>query len=223
MARYNSDGVVVIGLGRFGQALALQLVESGTEVLGIDIDEHLVQKMAGLLTHTVAADATDEEALRQLGVGEFSRAVVGIGHHLEASILTNSLLKLLDVQDVWAKAISEPHERILRQIGCDHVVRPEYDTGRRVAHLVAGRMLDYIEFEDGYAIVKMKPPACMINKTLADAAIRATYGVTVVGVKRARKDFDHAVPSTVVREGDTVIVSGDRRKVEMFAEMNLPA
>jgi trk/ktr system potassium uptake protein len=103
------------------------------------------------------------------------------------------------------------------------VVRPEYDTGRRVAHLVAGRMLDYIEFEDGYAIVKMKPPACMINKTLADAAIRATYGVTVVGVKRARKDFDHAVPSTVVREGDTVIVSGDRRKVEMFAEMNLPA
>lgn len=222
MARYDKDGVVVIGLGRFGESLALQLMASGTEVLGIDRDEHTVQKLSGQLTHTVVADSTDEEAMRQLSVPEFDRAVVGIGHNLEASILTCSVLKLLQVKDVWAKAISEPHERILRQIGCEHVVRPEHDTGRRVAHLVAGRMLDYIEFDDGYAIVKMRPPACMVNRTLAEAAVRATYGVTVVGVKRVKQDFAHAVPDTIVREGDLVIVSGERLKVEAFAELNAP-
>lgn len=223
MARYNSDGVVIIGLGRFGESLGMEMMAAGTEVLGIDSDEHIVQKLAGSLTHTVMADSTDEEALRQLSVHEFDRAVVGIGSDLEASILTCAVLKQIGVRDVWAKAISEPHARILYQLGCEHVVRPEHDTGRRVAHLVAGRMIDYIEFDDGYAIVKMKPPACVIGRSLADSAPRSRYGVTVVGVKRSGEDFTHAVPDTVVREGDLIIVSGDRRRVEAFADLNSPS
>jgi trk system potassium uptake protein TrkA len=137
-----ADSVVVIGLGRFGTALALELMAAGTEVLGIDDDEDIVQSLNGRLTQVVRADSTKEEALRQLGVHEFDRAVVAIGTDIEASILTGSLLVNFRVPHVWAKAISEPHGRILDQIGIHHVVYPEHDMGRRVAHLVRGAMLD---------------------------------------------------------------------------------
>lgn len=218
MARWESSGVVVIGLGRFGEALARELVESGTEVLAIDADPKLVQQYAGTLTHTVIADATDEQALRQLGVQEFDRVVVAIGK-LEASILTCSVLQTMGVRDVWAKALTEAHARILKQLGVPHVVLPEHDMGRRVAHLVAGRLIDYIEFDDGYAIVKMWPPDEIFDVSLGESGVRRQYGVTVVGVKRKGEDFTHATQDTVVEDGDVIIVSGPRRKVEAFAEM----
>jgi trk system potassium uptake protein TrkA len=92
-----------------------------------------------------------------------------------------------------------------------------------VAHLIAGRMLDYIEFDDGYAIVKMRPPELILDRTLAEAGVRAKYGVTVVGVQSPGKSFTHAVPETIVHAEDVMIVSGTRRKVETFAELNKPS
>ncbi|UAL31900.1 TrkA family potassium uptake protein [Nocardioides rotundus] len=210
----------MIGLGRFGQALALELAASDTDVLGIDSNPQVVDKMSGLLTHVVQADATDEDAMRQLGVDEFDRVVIGMGSDLEASILTASVLKSMGVPDIWAKAISAQHERILRQIGVNHVVRPEHDTGRRVAHLLAGGMLDYIEFDDGYAIVKMYAPDVLTGKALTDTQIRRKYGVTIVGVKRRGEEFTYAGADTVLQEGDLILVSGDRRRVERFASLN---
>ena len=132
----DDNGVVVVGLGRFGKSLALELVHQGTEVLGVDGDPRVVQSLAGRLTHVVEADATNEEAMRQLGVHELGRAVVGVGTDLEASILAASVVLNLGVPEVWAKAISLAHARILTQIGVHHVVRPEHDMGKRVAHLV---------------------------------------------------------------------------------------
>ena len=210
--------MVVIGLGRFGESMARELMASGTEVLAIDRDEKIVQKLAGVVTHVVSADSTDEEALRQLSVDEFERVVVGIGSNLEASILTCSVLHAIGIKDIWAKAISAAHGRILTQIGCQHVIRPEHDTGRRVAHLVAGRLLDYIEFDDGYAIVKMHPPEVTLDKPLGQSGVRREFGVTVVGVKRAGEDFTHATGETVIHAGDLIIVSGERTKVEHFAD-----
>lgn len=220
MAKLSNDAIAVIGLGRFGQSLALELAASGTEVLGIDTDEQTIQRLSGLLTHTVIADGTDEEAMRQLGVQDFRRAVVGMGADLEASILTCSVLVALGVDDIWAKAISGPHKRILEQIGCHHVVRPEHDTGRRVAHLVAGRMLDYIEFDDGYALVKMRAPGSFSGRPLGETHVRSEYRVTVVGVKRPGEDFTYADAATVLAPGDLIIASGDRGDVERFAELN---
>ncbi|SFJ91693.1 potassium channel family protein [Streptomyces pini] len=118
------DSVVVIGLGRFGSALALELADEDTEVLGIDHRAEAVQGLSGSLTHVVRADSTKEEVLRQLGVHEFERAVVGIGTDLEASILTASLLVSFGIPNVWAKAISEPHGRILTQLGVQHASTP---------------------------------------------------------------------------------------------------
>lgn len=208
----------MIGLGRFGESIARELMSTGTEVLAIDRDEQTVQRMAGLVTHVVAADSTDEEALRQLSVDEFDRAVVGIGSNLENSILTCSVLQTLEIRDVWGKAISASHARILEQIGVRHIIRPEHDTGRRVAHLVAGRLLDYIEFDDGFAIVKMRPPRSIVDKPLGETGVRSKHGVTVVGVKRHGEDFTHATERTVVGHGCLIIVSGPRDRVEKFAE-----
>jgi trk system potassium uptake protein TrkA len=217
LARDNS--VAVIGLGRFGRALALELVDEETEVLGIDEDTEVVQSLSGSLTHVVRADSTKEDVLRQLAVHEFDRAVVAIGTDLEASILTASLLVSFGIQDVWAKAISEAHGRILTQLGVHHVVYPEHDMGQRVAHLVRGRMLDYIEFEDDFAMVKTNPSADIIGKRLADSAIRSRYGVTVVAIKRPGEDFTYATADTVVEANDTIIVAGGTRQTERFSEL----
>jgi trk system potassium uptake protein len=211
--------VVVIGLGRFGKSLALELMGDGMEVLGIDEDPKTVQGLAGRLTHVVEADSTSEEALRQLSVPEFGRAVVGIGSDLEASILTSSILVTFGIPNIWAKAISHSHARILGQLGVPHVVRPEHDMGKRVAHLVRGRMLDYIEFDDGYAIVKTRPPSSVHGMPLGESRVRSKYGVTIVGVKRAGEDFTHATPETVVRSHDLIIVSGPQDRVERFTDL----
>ncbi|HEU4515461.1 MAG TPA: TrkA family potassium uptake protein [Nocardioidaceae bacterium] len=210
---------MVVGLGRFGKSLALELMEEGTEVLGIDESGKTVQSLAGRLTHVVEADSTNEEAMRQLSVHEFDRAVVGIGSDLEASILTASILVNFGIRDIWAKAISHSHARILSQLGVHHVVRPEHDMGKRVAHLVRGRMLDYIEFDDGYAIVKTSPPTSILDLPLGESRVRSKYGVTIVGVKRAGEDFTHATPETVVHKGDLIIVSGPEDGVERFSDL----
>jgi trk system potassium uptake protein TrkA len=211
--------VAVVGLGRFGKSLALELVKEGVEVLGIDSDPKVVQSLAGRLTHVVEADTTDEEAMRQLSVQDFDRAVLGIGTQLESSILSASVLLNLGVPNIWAKAVSKAHARILTQIGVHHVVRPEHDMGKRVAHLVRGRMLDYIEFDDGYAIVKTRPPRSLLGLTLGESRPRSQHGITIVGVKRTGQDFTHATPETVVREGDIIVVSGPQERVERFSEL----
>ena len=215
----SSDVVVVLGLGRFGTALALELMEQGTEVLGIDSSEAVVQKISHRLTHAAVADTTDEESLRQLAVHDYDRAVVGIGSDLEASLLTASALINLAVPNVWAKAISNAHAKILRQIGVEHVVRPEHDMGKRVAHLVRGRMMDYIEFDDGFAMVKTTPPATVVGKRLGETTVRSTYGVTVVAIKRPGEGFTYATADTVIEPGDTIIVSGQVRDTERFSDL----
>ena len=215
----EANSVVVIGLGRFGGALALELAAAGTEVLGIDRDEGIVQSFNGRLTHVVRADSTKEEALRQLSVHEFDRAVVGIGSDLEASILTTSSLLRFKKPTIWAKAVSAAHGQILEQLGVEHVVRPEEDMGRRVAHLVRGAMLDYIEFEDGFAMVKTRPPREALNQPLGVTGIRAKHHITVVAVKRKNGEWDYTTPQTVLNLDDEIIVAGATSAAERFATL----
>lgn len=209
----------MLGLGRFGKSLALELMDQGNEVLGIDSNEAVVQKVSHRLTHAAVADTTDEESLRQLSVHDHNRAVVGIGSDLEASLLTASALINLSVPNIWAKAISNAHAKILHQIGVGHVVRPEHDMGKRVAHLVRGRMMDYIEFDDSFAMVKTTPPASVVGKPLGETIIRTTYGVTVVAIKRPGEGFTYATADTILAPGDTIIVSGKIRDTERFSEL----
>ena len=215
----SNDNVVVIGLARFGGAVAESLVRLGHDVLGIDKNPERVQKWADRLTHVVQGDATDSEALRRLGVHEFGHAVVGIGTHIEASVLSVLALSELGVSDIWAKAITVDHGRILERTGAHHIVSPEAAMGQRVAHMVTGKMIDFIEFEDGFAIVKTRAPLEAVGKTLEKSALRSKYGVTIVGVKRPKADFNHARPETVIEAGDLIIVSGPTKLVQKFAAL----
>lgn len=213
----SDNRIAVLGLGRFGSSLALELVHLGWEVLGVDADPRLVQEYADQFTHAAVANTTDEQALRQLGVHELSHAVVGIGTDLEASILTTSLLADFGMPNIWAKAVSRHHGRILQRVGAHHVVLPEHEMGERVAHLVTGRILNFIEFEDGYALVQTVAPEESHDRTLADSALRSTYGVTVVSIKRPGEDFTYATATTTVYAGDVLIVAGRTSNVETFA------
>ena len=211
------DGIVVIGLGRFGGATAHALGALGHEVLAVDRDPRLVQEWSGRLTHVAEADTTNLDALEQLGVGDLGVAVVGIGTSIEASVLTCANLVDLGLRQIWAKALTKAHGRILERIGVQHVIYPENDAGARVAHLVTGKLMDYIEFDDGFAIVKMRPPRETQGFTLAESQVRKKYGVTVVGVKSPGQDFTYALPDTRVLPHDLLIVSGHVKLVERFA------
>ncbi|MPV50470.1 MULTISPECIES: TrkA family potassium uptake protein [unclassified Pseudactinotalea] len=209
-------GVLVIGLGRFGAALAVTLDELGKDVLAVERDEELIHHWAGRIP-LVEADATNPEALEQLGARDFPIAVVGVGTSLEASVLITGNLVDLGTSLIWAKAISSEHGRILKRIGAHHVVYPEHDAGTRVAHLVSGRMLDFIEMEDGFTIVKMRPPKETHGFTVGQSQIGKKYGVTVIGVKPPGRPFEYADQDTRIDAADTLIISGDTTLLENFA------
>lgn len=216
--RLSTDqSVAVIGLGRFGSSVASSLTEMGHEVLGVDLSDDLVQHHVDLLTHVVGADTTNRKALEQLGLADFSHAVVGIGD-VEASILTTAELVAIGVPNIWAKAATVAHGRILELVGAHHVVFPEGDMGERVAHLVTGRMIDYIELDEDFALVETTPPSAAIGKTLGEAGIRARYDVTVVCIKPVGSTFTYATPDTLIGAEDLLLVAGDTEAVEHFAE-----
>jgi trk system potassium uptake protein len=211
--------VLVIGLGRFGAATAGQLSRLGREVLVIDDSEALVQKWSERVTHAVQADARSIDALRQIGAQDFSIAVCAVGSSVEASVLIVANLVDLHVPQIWAKAISKSHGKILERIGANHVIYPEAEAGERAAHLLSGRMLDFIEFDDDFALVKMYPPKPIRGRSLADSSLRNKYRVTVVGVKSPGKPFTYATADTVVSNRDLIIVSGAESDIELFAAL----
>lgn len=213
----SDRSVAVIGLGRFGQSLALELMDEGAEVLGIDMREDVVQSLNGRLTHAVVADATHEETLRQLSIPEFDRVVIAIGSDIQSSILVTSLLLRFGIGKIWAKAVSDPHGLILEQLGIPHVIYPEKDMGRRVAHIVLGSMQDFIEIDADFAMVKTALSAGHAGTRLGDSGIRRRYGVTVTSVKPAGGTWQSASQDTVLQEGDTILATGPTRKVEMFS------
>ncbi|OJF12890.1 potassium channel family protein [Couchioplanes caeruleus] len=216
----NDNRIAVLGLGRFGSSLALELMRQDWEVVGVDSDPQMVQTYADQLTHTAVVNTTDEEALRQLGVHEMTHAVVAVGTFIEVSVMTTSLLVDFGIPNIWAKAISRQHATILRRVGAHHVVLPEHEMGERVAHLVTGHVLDFMEFEDDYALVKTRAPKQVTDRTLADAALRAKYGVTVVSIKRPGEEFTYTTADTTVYAGDILIVAGKTRHVEAFANLD---
>ena len=220
MASKRNEPVVVIGLGRFGSSLALELLRRDAQILAIDGNPKLVQAMSTRIPHVVVADATDPDALAQLGVAEFHRAVVAIGTDQEASILATANLADLEIGDIWAKAVNRQHGKILQRVGAHHVVLPEHDMGERVAHLLSGEMLDYIELDEGYVMAKTRPPRDVVGTRLGETGLRARYGVTIVAVKPQNGTFTYADRDTILQYGDIIMVAGPEEKVERFATLD---
>ncbi|MCP3937458.1 MAG: TrkA family potassium uptake protein [Actinomycetia bacterium] len=209
---------MVIGLGRFGTAVATKLVELGVEVLGLDNNQSLVDIWADRLTHVRVADATSTATLEQLGITEFDAAVVAIGSDIESSVLATSALVDLGVRNVWAKAITAQHGRILERVGAHHVVYPEREMGERVAHIVNGDVVDYFEFDEHFAMASVQAPVTLDEAVLGDSGLRDRFGVTVVYIKPLGGHFTHASADTVVHKGDLLIVAGQNEDLERFAD-----
>ncbi|RFA23630.1 potassium channel family protein [Subtercola boreus] len=221
MAKDRSTGapVLVIGLGRFGAAAADKLEQLGREVLVIDTDATLVQKWATRVTHVVQADATDLDALRQIGGQDFDTAIMAVGSSVEGSVLITANLVDLGVTQIWAKAMSRSHGKILERIGANHVLYPEAESGDRIAHLVSGQVLDFIEFDDELSLAKLRPPVVARDAPLAGLTLRSRFGITIVGVKSHGAPFVYAGSDTVVGEGDFIVVSGTAPDIDAFARL----
>jgi trk system potassium uptake protein TrkA len=209
----------VVGLGRFGTHLAGALTAQGHDVLAVDRSAERVQKWADRLDRVVQADATEEGVLRQIGVADLQRAVVAIGASVEASVLSVLALVELGVPQIWARATSAKHAKILASVGAHNVIFPEAETGERVAHLIVSRMLDFIEFGDDFAIAKVATPTGLTGRSLGELAPVDRHGVRVVGVKAPGERFRYATDDRVLVPGSVLIVEGSIDQVQRFAAL----
>lgn len=208
----------VIGLGRFGRSVARSLHNMGHEVLAIDSDAALVQEIADCCTHAVEADATDENALKELGLRNFDVVVVAIGDDIQSSIISTVILKELGCRYVIAKAQSDLHGKVLYKTGADRVIFPERDMGVRVAHnLVSSNILDYIELAPEHSIVEIQIPDSMSGRSLRQLELRTEFNVNVIGIKRNGHINILPKAEDKVQKNDVLVVLGanvDIRRLE---------
>lgn len=211
---------VVIGLGRFGSALARNLCALGAEVLAIDVNSQLVQQIANDVTHAVVGDAQDKEVLRALGVRDFDCAITAIGENLAASVLTVMNLKELGVPYVVCKAHDETHRRVLEKLGVDRVVIPENEHAQRLARrLQSHNVLDYIELSKDYGILELPAPKSWIGKSLKELNVRAKLGVNIIAVKNDGNTNVSPSADYRISAGDTLAVLGDNVALETVEKL----
>ncbi len=219
MAKKNKQ-FAIIGLGRFGTSVALTLAKAGYEVLAIDANEERVQKFSDEVTHVVQANTTDEASLKALGIRNFDTVVVAIGEDIQANVLTTLLLKEIGVPHIVAKARNELHGKMLEKIGADKVIYPERDMGMRVAHsLVSANVLDYIELSPNLSLVEVTAPVTLQGRSLAQANLRALYGVNVVAIKRGEQIIVPPQPGEMISDQDIMIVVGTNDGVQKLEEL----
>lgn len=223
--RHNMRQFAVIGLGRFGASVAKVLSEKGYQVLAIDVSESITQDISDEVTQAVCLDATDEKALRSVGIENVDVAIVGIGTNLEASILITLNLKEIGIKEVVCKAVSENHKKLLEKIGATRVVQPEKEMGTRVANgLTSTSVIEHIELSDESSIVELIPPKEFIGKSLREIDVRAKFGVNVIAIKRtipsASKEGGEEIVNVapkaedVIKKGDVLVVLGTNENIE---------
>lgn len=206
----NDSSVVVIGLGRFGSALADELERSGVEVLAIDNDPAVVERYSEELANVICADGTDEEALTQLSVPDFTTAVVSINRDLAASVLCASILLKMGGIKVWAEADSLAQGQIFDQLGVHHVFYPQAEMGRRAAHVISQDLVDYMELGYGFALVQTLAPKILVGRSLGESHLRREKGITVLAVRSSEGEWVNAHDETRVSADDVLLIVGPR-------------
>lgn len=211
---------IVIGAGRFGSSVAVKLNDLGEEVMVIDRNDENIHALADRVTHAVQADATDENALKALGVRNFDVAVVAIGSDIQSSILVTLMLKEMGIPHVIAKAQSEHHAKVLYKIGADRVILPERDMGIRIANnLVSSNFVDFMELAPDYSIAELKPKEKWLNKSLSELSLRTRHSVSLMAIKRSNDIIITVDPDTVILPEDVLVFIGhndDLIKLEKF-------
>jgi trk system potassium uptake protein TrkA len=206
--------VAVLGLGRFGQAVALELTRLGHEVLAVDADEKQVAAIAGEVTHAVQADLTDGDALAELGLGEFDTVIVAMSSSLEASVLATAHVRALGGRRIIAKVASDLHGSILRQVGATRVVLPERETGQRLARsFAAPAVLDYLDVAPGYGIARVRVDVGLDGRRVGELGL-GERGLTLVALHRGGRVTLNPADGEQLRTGDDLIVAGRDEDLE---------
>jgi len=212
--------VLVVGLGRFGTSLAKTLSMLGCQVMAIDSRQENVEALADNVTQALQMDASDEQAFKQIGAGNFDVAVVATGGDQNASVIVTLMCKEVGIPLVVAKANSELHAKILYKIGADKVVFPERDMGVRVARtLFSQSVLDLIELTDDYSIIEIRAPKSWVGKSLIDLDLRSRFNLNVVAIKTKEDVFTVPGGADVFQEGDVVVLIGNTRSIERVEKM----
>ena len=213
---------VVIGLGRFGIAVATELSSLGHEVLALDDSEENIQKIADKVTHAVTGDARDPAVLRALGVRNYDCAVVAVGVDVGTSALITLNLKELGVSKVICKAQSHVHRKVLEKIGADRVVFPEHEMGVKLAQgLSSSNVLNFIELSDDVGIVETTVPKEWMGKSIVELDVRARYKVNIIAVrKKGAEMFDVTPgPNMIMESGDSVVALGRTEDVNRLQDL----
>ncbi len=205
----------VIGMGRFGQSLAVELSSMNHEVLCVDSTEDELDEVRDLVSHVTIADATDEDAVRSLGLEDFDCVCIAIGHDIESSVLCAIICKDLGIKKLWAKASVLHHGKILDRIGVDKVILPERDMGIRVAHqMVNSSLIDYIALSDEHEIVELQAKSQWVGKSLIDINFRTKYGINVIGIKNSHGFTVSPEGTYCITEEDVLTIIGENKDIE---------
>jgi trk system potassium uptake protein TrkA len=211
------EQVMVIGLGRFGSAVARELERLGHQVLAIDRSEQQVNDIAPDVTHALQLDAADEDALRSAGAGDFQTAIVAISTDAEPSIFATMVLKRLGVRTVIAKAGSQLHGEILSRVGADRVVLPERETGLRLAHSFnVPNVIDYLDVAPNFGIEKIRPPKSFVGKSLGELDLKTRLGLTPIALRRGQQVFVNPARDERIAESDELILIGRDDKLDQL-------
>lgn len=210
---------VVIGMGRFGTAVARELSRRGESVLSIDSDPDRVEKLGLELEHVVAADAASESVLRELHVQRMDCAIVAIGtDSMENSILATALLRQLGVPKIIARSLGTLHGRVLLSVGAHRIVNPEEEIGQRVSHeLVQPNVLEKLQLSENTVLIEVEIPASFVDRSPVDLRLRERFDVTVLAVRRGEDVMPLARPEEPFRTDDILVVIGSPKAVDAFA------
>ena len=210
----KSKQCLVIGLGRFGTAVATTLYEMGHEVVAVDTNEENVENVMNLVTHAVVLDATEERALKSIGVADFDVVVVGIGSDVKAAILATMNAKSLGAPYVVTKAIDEMARRVLERIGADLVIRPEHDSGVRIARQISNpNIVDTLDLGNDYAIVELEAND-RLKGNLRELNLTGRFGVQVIAINRGGKVEISPRAEEDLRPHDKLVVIGTAHAID---------
>ena len=209
--------VVVIGLGIFGFNIAKDLYENGIEVIAVDKDKEMVQKIKDFSTKAVLADGTDKEVMESIGIQEDDIVIISFGENLAASTLITLHLKEMRVKNIIVKAPNEDHKRVLEKVGATEVIIPEREMADKVAKsIISPNILDYIPLSEDYTISEVVPPASFMGKTIGELRLRTKYHVEVIAVREMLPDRVRMVPKAdfVIKDSDILVVIGKTADVQ---------
>ena len=219
MAKLKLHNFAVIGLGTFGTTVAQELARFGNYVIGIDKDSAAVNRLADTLSEAVIADGRDEDALKEIGIGDYDVAVIAMGEDLEASVVSSITVKMAGVGEVWAKATSKMHHRILAKIGVDRIINPEEEMGRHISQMLHNRLVrDYVSIGNGFHVVNIVVPERLAGKSLAELDLQERFDLRCVGVMHGTEYKGSDGSDCVLEQDDRLMILGQRGDLRRFAD-----